>query len=164
MIRFAFAAFFLLFLTGLLVIGYLRTFSKGGLSRVWPSDEPARVSTPPVWWRYGDVSWRGYVRVIPFGGLVGGTFLVLEAWCFMLLTSFGQFQFVSNQAARDWLGWGLTIGFAGLVVSFLLSMSVFLFNQPKLLVPPGLRHQPGAIEVWRNRWRGRTDGHASHRT
>jgi hypothetical protein len=72
----------------------------------------------------------------------------------MLLTSLGSVEFVGDNVARNWLGWGLTIGLAGLVLSSALDMSIFLFNQPKLLVPPGMRHQPGAIEEWWHRGRG----------
>jgi hypothetical protein len=88
------------------------------------------------------------------GGLAGGTFLLVASWSFMLLTSLGSFEFVSDKAVRDWLGWGLTVGLAGLVLSSGLATCVFLFNQPKLLVPPGMRHQPGAVDEWWHRWRG----------
>jgi hypothetical protein len=68
----------------------------------------------------------------------------------MLLTSFGSLQFVSNQAARDWLGWGLTIGFVGMIAAVPLSLSVFLFNWPNIVVPPAYRYQPGAVQEWRH--------------
>ena len=74
--------------------------------------------------------------------------MIPGGWCFMLLTSFGQFEFISNQSARDWLGWGFTVGFAGLLGALLLSVSVFLFNQPKVVVAPAYRQQPGALQEW----------------
>lgn len=146
MIQFVLAVLALVFLTGGMVFLYLSVLIGTGGARIWPSGEPARFAKTPPWWRYGDVAWRGNVRALAFGGVVGGSFLVLMAWCFMLLTSLGSFEFISDKSARDWLGWGLTVGLVGLVASAIICMAIVLINRPRALVPPGLRDQPGAIE------------------
>jgi hypothetical protein len=38
---------------------------------------------------------------------------------------------------------------------FVLLPGVVLFSQPKFLIPPLLRSQPGAISEWVTRWSGR---------
>jgi hypothetical protein len=145
MVGFVLAGLSLAILTLTLVFLYCN------LGKFWPSEAPAKViPAPPTSWPYGDVAWRGGVRAIPVAGIGGSTFLVVGFWCLMLLASFGHSEFVSNQAARDWLGWGLTVGFVGMLVAAALCVSVFLFNRPKLLVPPAYRRLPGAIEEWRN--------------
>jgi hypothetical protein len=152
-VQFVLAVLALVILTGGMLFLYLRVLTGEGRSRLWPSGEPAWYAKAPPWWRYGDVAWRGYARALAFGGVIGGTFLVLALWCFMLLTSLGSFEFVSDKSARDWLGWGLTVGFAGLIASAIVSMSIVLTNRPRMLVPPGLRDQPGAIDEWSHRRR-----------
>jgi hypothetical protein len=145
-VSFVLAALALAIMTVSLVYLYLN------LGKFWPSQTPSStvILAPPISWPYGDVAWRGFARAMPVGGIGGWTLAVFAFWCFMLLTSFGRFEFVSNQAARDWLGWGLTVGFVGMLGALLLSMSVFLFNRPKLVVPPAYRHLPGAVEEWRH--------------
>jgi hypothetical protein len=144
MISFAVAVISLVLVTAALVFIYFR------LGVFWPSQAPAKIVPAPIFWRYGDVAWRGCLRMLPVAAIGGGTCAVASFWCFMLLTSFGSFQFVSNQAARDWLGWGLTIGFVGMIAAVPLSLSVLLFNWPKIVVPPGYRYQPGAVDEWRH--------------
>jgi hypothetical protein len=145
MISFALAVLSVAILTVTMVYLYCN------LGKFWPSEAAAKaIPSPPTSWPYGEVTWRGFVRAGPVGGIGGGTFLVVMSWCFMPLTSFGRFEFVSNQPARDWLGWGLTVGFVGVVAAAALGVLVLLFNRPKLLVPPAYRHLPGAIDEWRH--------------
>jgi hypothetical protein len=142
---------FVLAVISLAIITVSLVYLYCNLGKLWPSQASANViPAPPITWPYGDVAWRGCVRAIPVGGIGGWTFAVVAFWCFMSLTSFDRFEFVSNQAARNWLGWGLTVSLIGALAALLLSMSVFLFNRPKLVVPPAYRNQPGAIEEWRH--------------
>jgi hypothetical protein len=141
---------FVLAILALAIVTVSLVFLYCNLGKFWPSQARTKViPEPPTSWPYGDVAWRGCIRAA-VGGLGGWTFLVASSWCFMLLTSFGRFEFVSNQAARDWLGWGLTVGLVGMLLAALLSVVVFLFNRPKRAVPPAYRHLPGAIEEWRH--------------
>jgi hypothetical protein len=110
MIGFVLAVLALAIMTVSMVFFYCR------LGFFWPSQAPAKIIPAPILWRYGDVAWTGFLRMAPV--IIGGwTFLVASGWCFMLLTSLGRFEFVSNQAARDWLGWGLTVGFVGMLAA-----------------------------------------------
>jgi hypothetical protein len=54
------------------------------------------------------------------------------------------------------VGWSATVVLA--VVGYLIalacivgSLSVVLFNRPRILVPPSMRDQPGAVVEWRLR-------------
>lgn len=163
MISFLFALLFLLLLTAAVAVWYVGCFFSARLrARLWPSELPPGVAEAPPWWRYGDVAWRGFLRATPVTAMGGGTFFVLGGWCFMLLTSFGEFEFVSNQAARDWLGWGLTAGAVGMVAGLLVGLVVFLFNRPNWLVAPAYRGQAGAIEEWSVGGRGDAGGRTPH--
>jgi hypothetical protein len=48
---------------------------------------------------------------------------------------------------------GAVLGLGGLLFFVLGVTSVMLFNQPKFLVAPHLRHQVGLIIIWARWWR-----------
>jgi hypothetical protein len=66
----------------------------------------------------------------------------------LILASFGILladRKVIDATVPVWFGFGF-------LLFGLLSFSIALFNWPKILVPPALRDQPGAVRVWlRNR-------------
>lgn len=98
----------------------------------WNPDEP------PVYWRWGLGTWRGLVRtnvavVFVFVSFVPG--------------------YVLESAGADGTWAEIVTGVSlGLCVSIgLLMVSVFLFNAPRWMVAPHLRHQHGAIAEWSGR-------------
>jgi hypothetical protein len=103
--------------------------------RVWRNEwkwawNPDEV---PVWWDHGGPLWRGFVRVSPVcGGLIGllAAAAVLLSFDDPLIYAIGQF-----------VG-ALAVGGLG------LPACIVLFNRPKTLVAPHLRHQPGALAEW----------------
>lgn len=147
MISFVGAVLSLVALTAAMVFIYCR------LGVLWPSQTSAKIVPVPTFWPHSDVALRGCLRMLPVSAVGGGTCAAGSFWCFMLLTSYGSFEFVSNQTARDWLGWGLTIGSIGMIVTVPLSLSVFFFNWPKIAVPPAYRYQTGAVDEWRHETR-----------
>ena len=103
------------------------------LPRVWRADPPDS-DQPPDYWPYSLALWRGVVRLEATGGL----FFVVAA---LFLTAD---RALGESPVKDALAWG------GLVV-LVLGGCVVLFNEPKRMVPPRLRHQPGLIAEWRTR-------------
>jgi hypothetical protein len=92
---------------------------------------------PPYWW-LGKALWQGYARLglLSFVGLWLG---LLAAVCFALLDGRESgFLYVA----------GLVLGLLLLFV-IVLSMTVVLFDPPKLLVFPHWRDRPGAVAMWR---------------
>jgi hypothetical protein len=97
----------------------------------WQAFRPDRV---PDWWPYGDALWRGWLR------------LTVVAWIEVSL--FGV-ALPLLQAERGPL---MTIGTVAAVLAFvflLMAIPIVLYNRPRFLVLPWLRHQPGALAEWR---------------
>jgi hypothetical protein len=104
--------------------------------RVWRNEwkwawNPDQV---PDWWDYGGPLWRGFVRISP----VSGASLGLLALAAVLLS----FDHPTIYAV------GQGVAFLAVVVLGLAGVIV-LFNRPRSLVAPHLRHQPGALAEWR---------------
>jgi hypothetical protein len=85
---------------------------------------------PRPGWLWGTALWRGTQRVFPMSG---GALA-------MLVISFVALRLGSEDV----------MGVAGVLFAllFLSALSIILLNRPKLLVPPHLRHHPGAIAEW----------------
>jgi hypothetical protein len=101
--------------------------------RAWRNEHPWLDTDLPVRWRGGLPSWRGWVRV---QGIVGPAVVVIAVPLFVIQStgvSGGAWETVRAIA-------GLAIG-----VDLLLGARVWLFNRPKWLVAPHLRHQPGML-------------------
>ena len=86
----------------------------------------------PVLWVWSDAMWRGFQRAVP-------TVYVLMAITMTMLT----YMFIVGRERVNYIiFWSfVTILMAGTACLF----SIAFFNQPKFLVPPYLRHEPGAI-------------------
>lgn len=120
---------------GLLLAWGLILFGSGlGIVRIW-RHAPNVWNEPQPWWIWGERAWRIYRRSL----------LVL----FGIVAVFGL---------------ALAAGFAGLprpvivaavllgfVVGPILITTIGLFNEPKRLVPPGFRSEPGLLAERRAR-------------
>ncbi len=84
---------------------------------------------------WGDPLWRGFVRGLCMG-VAGGGLMLLAGWA-AILSDYG----LINRKV-----------FLYIVVLFCLAficlLGIYLVNQPRFLVPPHLRRQPGAFEEW----------------
>lgn len=99
----------------------------------WNSQNPDRV---PSYWGFGPALWRGLIRVTP---LCAGLTLLLGA----------QLVLLDLDLDATWVATAQEIGMYAMGVILLLIGAVVLLNEPKVLVPPHLRHQPGAMDEWR---------------
>ena len=100
-----------------------------------PAAQSADLARPPDWWPFDLPSWRALVRIAPLGAAEG----VIWGARFILLG-------LSDSTAVDVVGTALQVL---IVIILLLMVTVALFNRPGMLVSPGLRELPGALEEWR---------------
>jgi len=107
--------------------------------RLWRNDLGWDPDRPPAFWALGLTWWRGLVRC---SFLAGPMFLI-----------------GAPGYALDKSGAGGSLVDAAIVVSaaigafvlFVLMPGVFLFNKPRWVVVPHLRHQHGALAEWRGK-------------
>lgn len=116
-------------------------FVRGGFKAITP---PERV---PTWWPFSEATWRGQRRATYIVLPGSGAFIVT---CWLAIAS-----------SRGMLTAVVPIVGAGMVLLlFGLFMSIVLFNWPKSVVPPAMRGDRGAIDVWLGR---SADGRRQHR-
>lgn len=125
---------------GLLVLALMALLGTAFLPRFWSN--PAEYHpVKPAWWFFGDAVWQGFVRsLVP--AVIAGWFLILAVAAMMLAN-----QKTAGPELAVWLG-------LGFLLFGLLGLSIVFFNWPKFLVPPSLRHQPGALQAWFGRSSG----------
>jgi hypothetical protein len=101
--------------------------------RAWRNEHPWFDTDLPVRWRGGLPSWRGWVRV---QGVVAPAVVVI-----------GVLLFVIQSTGVHGGVWEAVRAIAGLGICALLVVGarIWLFNRPKRLVAPHLRHQPGML-------------------
>jgi hypothetical protein len=101
--------------------------------KVWRNEIGYSSDDPPARWRWGLASWRGYQRT------TAGVFPLI--WCPGALL-----VVASTISGPAWVQ--SLVAVLALVPGavFVIGLpAVWLFNRPKWLVAPHLRHQPGAI-------------------
>ncbi len=101
-----------------------------------------RLDGQPDLWPYGELGWRSFARcIIPIYGLwVLGYALV------------GLIVLTAHAPLPAWVAQSTA---ACAVVLLLLTVSVFLFNWPKIIVPPSMRDGPGVLVQLLTRRRNR---------
>jgi hypothetical protein len=109
---------------------------------LWDRPSPA-FEEPFGWWLWGDALWRGYVRMVPFGGTVFAVMLTL-----LVPMIYGVGGVVGLIVTLALLLLTLAVGCLGMA-------TIVLFNRPNRLVPHYLRDEPGAIAEWLDAWRRR---------
>jgi hypothetical protein len=102
-----------------------------GMPRYWSRPDP-RFGVVLSLWVQGDALWRGYVRAMPT--MVIGLGLVIAFAAYMLV--------VGPPRVRADVFW---VWFVLLLASLSALVTIPLFNRPRVLVPPYLRAEPGAI-------------------
>jgi hypothetical protein len=99
----------------------------------------------PLWWLWGEVLWRGFVRCVPVAVVTGVVGLV--AWGASTVVpeeEWGDF-------ARPW--WYVLPVLGALGALGALMTTIALFNRPKAPVPPHLRDEPGVLRALRGKRR-----------
>ena len=99
------------------------------LPKIW-RHQTTFYDRPQWWWVWGDALWRAFARIVPI------SIFAMSAATLALLASA-----VSVPSVATWLAF-VAVFLAG------LAAAITLFNQPKFLVPPHLRQEPGALEEW----------------
>lgn len=66
----------------------------------------------------------------------------------------------ATEPSRGVAALSVAAALGGLAAGLVLALTITLFNQPKFLVAPGLRRQPGVWQVW---WRARRIRRAERR-
>jgi hypothetical protein len=95
-----------------------------GLLTTWRASPDHRSYQKPLWWVWEERWWKGYRRAQLPAALV--------------ITSLTVGLTVPPPA-------GVYLGLFGFAVFFATFLTVVLFNQPKVLVPPSSRRDEGAI-------------------
>jgi hypothetical protein len=103
---------------------------------LWRNASPMHPDRVAPWWPYGAISWRALLRV---NTLASAMMLALAITAIVLS--------IEGKTAQA-VGGGLSLFTIALLVPCL---SVVFFNRPRFLVPPHLRHQPGAFAEWRGK-------------
>jgi hypothetical protein len=102
----------------------------------WRAEHTFWQEETPIWWVWGDWSWRGWIRAGPT--MVAGAALL--SVCLPFMMAFPPRS--TGQAVAAGIGLG------GLGVALLLSATITLFARPRALIPPHLRgRQPRRQEV-----------------
>ena len=108
-----------------------------------------------VFWFWGEGSLQGFRRANTIA-IVGGVGLWVAWFAVELLKVIGA------PLVRTVLAYQDLVGYIVFLTSLVLMVTVMLFNVPKLVVPPSLRHQAGlltrsSIRKALSRWRRRPD-------
>src|SRR5690242_19159269 len=115
-------------LTNIAWVMFFAGISAYAIPLAWRTGYVNRSGRAPGWWPYGAAGWLAYARLIP------------SACIGMCL---GMASFVVGGLISSVLLWA---GAAWLVVAG----TAILVNQPKFVVPPARRHDPGlAVSWWR---------------
>lgn len=123
-------------IAALIILLVLAVLGTAFIPRYWSNPAAANVSLPAL---SSLGLGRGFVRSL-LASVIAGWFLILASFGILL-------------ADRKVIDATVPVLFGfGFLLFGLLSFSIALFNWPKILVPPALRDQPGAVRVWlRNR-------------
>lgn len=112
--------------------------------RVWRDQLARGGEHAPGWWPWGEALWQGYRRIfLPSLILFGVLVVILSSGLFIPEEPQGPF-------VRPY--WAVIPGLTALGLAGAAMLSTVLFNVPKFLVPPHLRHQPGAVAEWVSAW------------
>jgi hypothetical protein len=112
----------------LLAWGLIGLGSGAGIVRIWKR-APRVWNEPQPWWIWGEQAWRVYRR--------------------SLVVLLGIWGVLGLALAAGFAGFPRAVIVAALLVAFvvgpLLILTIGLFNEPKRLVPPGFRSEPGLL-------------------
>jgi hypothetical protein len=117
------------------------------IPRMWAERGHGPAPVARKRWSFRAARQEGYARSFPAGVLALTGLVLAMAAEVVKQASAGTLSAVAGAIAL----WA----FIAFVAFTLLSISVVLFNVPKVLVPPVSRDEPGAVPLW---WRSRRSG------
>jgi hypothetical protein len=112
-----------------------------GVPSIWRGEHGFLNAKMPAGWPFGKPLWLGWVRSC-------ASIVVLMAVAVVGLPVF--------LVGAEILGAVLLVGSLSQILVVLVAVT--LFNQPKVIVPPPFRRQPGALSTWLGRGRGAAKG------
>lgn len=115
------------------------------LPQVWRMEADVQRPEATEWLPLGEALRAGFVRSIPVAVV---TLVFLE-----LATTAAFFEDALDGSASDTAGTFTIVFGIPFLLGLVLDLMVTLFNQPKAVVPPAARHEPGALVSW---WAHRT--------
>ena len=133
------------------VLGVIDVVAFSTLPRTWSGEGlPALERAMRPLWVWGEGSLQGFLRANPLG-VVASTGLWVAGFAVTL------FKAAEAPILRTVFAYVMLASFVVAAVCLGLMVTVILFNAPKRVVPPSLRHQSGVIRL---RWprRSRSGG------
>jgi hypothetical protein len=112
----------------------MATFATVALRKGWRNEGPLDTDKPSLRWPGSLAAWRGHVRC--------------QSVCGPVALLLGTAAVVIDRAGGSADAPHIVAAMVGLPVAILVFVAmpfVYLFNKPKWLVAPHLRHQPGRI-------------------
>ena len=143
-------------IVALVVMGVMLVPVLAALPNTWSGKGlPDLERVVRSFWFWGEASLQGFLRANPIA-IVACTGLWVAGFTAELLKVIGP------SIVRTVLAYLFWVGYIVFLTSLVLMVTVMLFNFPKLVVPPSLRHQPGlltrsSIRKALSRWRRRPD-------
>lgn len=101
------------------------------LPRFW-KHKTTSLDRPQPWWLFGGEAWRAAMRIMPIS-IIGGWVIVAGGVAMWL-----------QPAGETRSPWAPPLA-AALLLVFILIATIWFWNQPKSLVPPHLRNEPGTL-------------------
>jgi hypothetical protein len=128
-------------LVGLVLFGIVTVGGLWLMPQLWRMEADIHKEEATArWWPFGEALREGFLRSIPVAVIaclfleLGGIATLFEK----LLT--GEASHLAHQL--------VTIFWISALVMIPVNLSVHLFNQPKIVVPPAARAEPGAVVLW----------------
>lgn len=129
-------------LVGLVLGGPIVVGGLWLMPQLWRMEADVHKEEATRWWPFGEALREGFLRSIPVAIIMclflelGGIATLFEKW----LT--GDASHLARQLS--------VIFWIPALVMIPVFLSVKLFSQPKIVVPPAARDEPGAVVLWRS--------------
>lgn len=125
--------FFISVLAVIVVLGLL------GMRKFWHSTSSTFDGVTPGWWVWGDTLFRAWRRGLPVA-TAGALFLTVT----LLIGTLGEVEGRDDNRSQL-IRVMFTSSAIVTLVSFVLALAIFLFNRPRVLVPPRYRNEAGIV-------------------
>ena len=116
--------------------------------KLWRHETRIWDGRAPSWWLWGEALFRGWVRSLVIG-TAAGTAMVFALGVMLVVQPDLDNPQSSQESQLEVVAIGVALGVWILLT--LMLFSVILFNRPKFVVPPHLRNERGAIQLWLNK-------------
>lgn len=126
-------------------LGLLSILAWSQVPKLWRHETKIWDGRAPSWWLWGEALFRGWVRSLVVATAAGTALVILSA---VVLAVDPDYDAPSDarESQAEIVAGAVAVGVWVLLT--LTMFSVILFNRPKFLVPPHLRGERGAIQLW----------------